>query len=79
MALLCLAVLPTPLGRHSWLAGAASQNCGSDFIQPLGISIGFIYLGRREGNGGSENREKDWGCALKTETLFSEMKVEGSR
>lgn len=49
MALLCLAVLPTPLGRHSWLAGAASQNCGSDFIQPLGISIGFIYPGREKG------------------------------
>lgn len=80
VALLCLAVLPTPLGRHSWLAGAASQVELREWLHPTTGHFYWLYLSRtREGNGGSENREKDWGCALKTETLFSEMKVEGSR
>lgn len=66
--------------RKALLAGRSSVSELREWLHPTTGHFYWLYLSRtREGNGGSENREKDWGCALKTETLFSEMKVEGSR
>lgn len=45
------------------------QDHGTDFTQPLGTSVVFIYLGDGEGNEGSESRESDQGCALKMTVL----------
>lgn len=59
------ALLPTSLGRHCWLREQhLLQKCGRDFTPHWTFLL--LYLGHREGNRGSEDRES----ALETETVL---------
>lgn len=63
--MLRLTLLPVSLGRHGW----------QEQRHPTPGHFCWLYLGHREGNTGSEDREGDWGRAVEMETVLQRCKV----